>query len=118
AIELREGKRFERRNDLAHARCVERNEVRIAVHEADMPPVRTDLRLISREQGSLSVFRVSRMQDLEAREVPAHTNQGQPIAERVSVSPPKCNAGITPLHPLPITLVQVNRNALERVAPL
>jgi hypothetical protein len=70
---------LKRRHDPAHARCIERNEIRIAVHEADVPPVRTDLRLISSEQCSLPMFGFSRVQHLKAGKMPADTNQSQPV---------------------------------------
>ena len=49
AIQPHKRKRLKRRDDPAHTPCIQRNEIRIAVHEAHVSSVGADLRLVSRE---------------------------------------------------------------------
>src|ERR1700745_3634731 len=50
AIEFRELVRLEFADDVADRRAIHRDEIRIAVHEADEPPVWADLRHVSSQQ--------------------------------------------------------------------
>jgi hypothetical protein len=76
-IQFRKAERFHRGNDSAHTCHMERNEIWVAVHEADISPIGTDLRLIPSEQGSFATFRFARMKQLKTRKMPADADQRQ-----------------------------------------
>ena len=65
----------------------QRDQVRVAVHEADVAAVRDDLHDVAGQQRAAPVGAAGPVQDGAAGEVPAAADQRQPVRRGSSVSP-------------------------------
>ena len=91
----------------------ERDQVRVAVHEADEAAVRDDLDDVAREQGAA----LGDVEDGAARVVAAAADQRQPAAERERLARPQRHRGGGAHDPVGVVGVQVHR-AAESLGPL
>ena len=106
--------RLKRIHDSAHRRRIDRNKIRIAVHETHVAAIGTELRHVTRHQHAA----VSRpMQHLEPLEVRAQADEREIVRQRMSLAVPKNHRRVGELHPLSVVFMQIDRNASESPAP-
>ena len=88
-------------------RLRQRDQVRVAVHEADPAPVGDHLHDVARQQRA----RARVVQHRPAGEVAAAADQRQPVAEVARLALPQLDRVVRPHDPLAVGLVQVHRAA-------
>src|SRR6188472_4112364 len=108
---------LERRDHPLDRRGGQRDEVRVAAHEADPAAILHHLHDVAREQGAAALLAVRPVQDRAAREVPAEAQQRDAGLEHAGVAVPKNEAVVGAHHPLAVGNVEVH-GRIERAGVL
>src|SRR5438874_8116015 len=108
---------LDRRHDSPDLARGQRDEVRIAPHEAHVPPVGPDGDGVAGEQRPSTLGPASPMEDSAPFEVPARLDQRY-AWERLDTAFPVFDRGIGPHHPLAIRLRDIDRRVPEGATPL
>src|SRR5439155_25663928 len=118
AIQFRKLVRLKFHDDAAHSRAIHGNEIRVAVHEADVSAIRADLRHVACDQRTTATLAGCPMKHLKTSEMPTDANESEIVIQAMRLALPEHNRRILMLHPFAIRLVQVDRDAAECTAPL
>ena len=102
------------RRDLARG---QRDEVRVAVHEAHVPAIRDHLDDVAAQQRPSALGPRRPVQHGAAGEVPAAADELQPLAERLALAAPQLDRRVGAHDPLRVVGVQVDR-AVEPSGPV
>ena len=117
AVQPVEGERRHRRLDRGDRAGGQRDQVRVAAHEADFPPVRQQLDDIAGQQRAAPLGTVAPMQHGAAIEMAGGIDQGDAVGQRVGWAGPEMQRGVRPHDMGAVGFVDPDR-ALEGVRPL
>ena len=99
-------------------RCIERDVVRKAVHEAERPAIHRHHRDVAGQQRAAALCARAPVHDRAAGEMPAGPHQQEIVRDPMAVTGPRHDDGMRPRDERAIVAMQIDRHAAERLTPV
>ena len=103
--------------DVPYSCAIHGDQIRIAVHETDVPAIGAHLGHVAGHQRTASLFAGSPMQYLKSAEMAANADEREVVIQAMRLALPEHNYGIRILYPFAVGFVQIDGNAAECATP-